>query len=465
MWAFWYWKIYDSFLISRYYHNILYYNLKTIKLLNEQKDDLNIQNIITESCKYLNLSREQATELSSLIKNNRFFSFFLCLKKIVNFLINNGILSAIILDQFKYDSIDEEKYNEISLLISKQEVKKVKLIICSSTNDKEIRNECIKSWKDKIFFLRQHNENTQYHYFYIDELCEENEKGNNFYGLILDSFNYIPKYKNKFKYLKDKGNTNETTEKLNQDLLIIKARIKENLKKIYSIINENESKEIITMKMIDSLRYIFLNINEKLDYQKIEEFANICSFKYFKFKFEEHYFSINYNFPYMSEIVNEIINTHLEEFYQFKRKKELSGSSSSGFFELFSGKSIKDGRLKLPELNDPVYVKVNEIVEMKEFIKSSLDNLIKNKINSDLTKYTIKKSNFEEKKNTIKIKKELKERNFLLSLDNYINYNEKSIDYYRLNCINNLKNEYDILGNHMLSDMSVFIKKIKEVEC
>ena len=445
------------FLISRYYRNILYYNLKTIRLLNEQKDDLKIQNILVESCKYLNLSSEQETELSSLIKKNRFFSFFLILKKIVNFLINNEILSAIILDQFKYDSIDEENYNEISLLISKQEVKKVKLLICSSTNDKEIRNECIKSWKDKIFFLRQYNENTQQHYFYIDELCEENEKENDHYGLVLDSFNYIPKYKNKFKYLKDKGNTNETTAKLNQDLIIIKEKIKENLKKLYSLINENESQEIITMKMLGNLRYLSLNINKRLDYKKIEEFANICSFKYFKFKFEENYFSINYNFPYINEIINEIINTHLQEFFQYQRKNEHFGSASSDFFELFSGKSIKDGVLKLPESSDPVCVKVNEIVEMKEFIKSSLDDLMKKKINADLTKYTAKESDFEEKKK--KIEKELEERNFLLNLDKYINYNDRSIDYYRLQYINNLKKDYDILGNHMISDMSVFINQ------
>ena len=250
-------------------------------------------------------------------------------------------------------------------------------------------------------------------------------------------------------------NKNEALIKLNKDLLIIKARIKENLNKLYSLINENESQETKTMKMIGNLRYIFLNINKKLDYKKIEEFASICSFKYFKFKFEENYFSINYTFPYMREIVNDIIDTHLQEFYQFNRKNEHSGGASSDFFELFSGKSIKDGVLALPESKDTVCVKVNEIVEMKEFIKSSLDNLMKKKIDADLTKYTVKKSDFEKKKN--KIKEELEERNFLLNLDNYINYNDKSLDYYKLKCINSLKNEYDILGNHMISDMSVFI--------
>ena len=92
------------FLISRYYNNFLYYNLKTIRILKKKDENVKIQNIITESCKYLNLAKEQIDELSSLIKNNRLFSFFTCLKEITKFLIKHNLLSVIILDQFKSDS-------------------------------------------------------------------------------------------------------------------------------------------------------------------------------------------------------------------------------------------------------------------------------------------------------------------------------------------------------------------------
>ena len=205
-------KSMNLFLFSRYYPYFLYYNLKTIRILNGQKNGTSIQNILTESCKYLNLTDEQVTELSSMLKNNRLFPFFSCLKEIVNFLIKNKLRTAIILDQFKSKSIDKEKYNEISLLISEQEVKNVKLIICSTTNDKEIKEECLNSWKNGIFFLSQHNEMNQHYYFYIDVLYEKNEKEEDSYGIILDSFNYIPKYKNKFKYLKDRGTNQEKIE-------------------------------------------------------------------------------------------------------------------------------------------------------------------------------------------------------------------------------------------------------------
>ena len=189
------------FLISKYYNNFLYYNLKAIRDINN--DNIKIQNILTESCKYLDLNENQIKQLSSILNNNRLNSFFLCLKKIIEFLIENKILSVIILDQFKSDVIDKKQYEEIYLMITKQKSKNVKLLICSSTNDKEIRKECIKSWKSNILFLEQINEKNQNYYFYIDELfnINQNSNGNTIYDKVLIKFNFIPKYKHIFKYL------------------------------------------------------------------------------------------------------------------------------------------------------------------------------------------------------------------------------------------------------------------------
>jgi hypothetical protein len=443
------------FLISRYYNNFLYYNLKTIRILKEKNDNANIQNIITESCKYLNLEKKQITELSSIIKNNKLKSFFYSLKEIVKFLIKDEIPSVIILDQFKNNSIDKEFYTDILSLISKQNNKKVKLLICSSTNDKEIREECIKSWKSKIFFLSQFNEENQDYYFYIDELYNKNKKGDSLYDNVLYNFNYIPKYKSKFEYLEKEENV---TQKFNKDLTEIQKKIENNLKKLYEIINEKDkSEEIIMMRMIESLRYIFLNINEKINYEKLEEFTRICSFKYYTFKFENNYFMINYSFPYMIKIINNIINTHLEEFYQFKRKNEHSGFANADFFELFSGKSLKLGKLKLPESDDHICLEVNEIVKMNELSINELDDIIKFEIKSNLEKYLVKKEDFIE--DNKEISKELKEINLLLNLNDIINYNDKNIEYYKLQYLNSLKNEYFINGNKKLGDMSIFINQ------
>ena len=443
------------FILSKYYNNFLYYNLKTIRILKEKNDNVNIQNIITESCKYLELEKEQIIELSSIIKNNKLKSFFYSLKEIVKFLIKDEIPSVIILDQFKNNSIDKEFYTDILSLISKQNNKKVKLLICSSTNDKEIREECIKSWKSKIFFLSQFNEENQDYYFYIDELYNKNKKGDSLYDNVLYNFNYIPKYKSKFEYLEKEENV---TQKFNKDLTEIQKKIENNLKKLYEIINEKDkSEEIIMMRMIESLRYIFLNINEKINYEKLEEFTRICSFKYYTFKFENNYFMINYSFPYMIKIINNIINTHLEEFYQFKRKNEHSGFANADFFELFSGKSLKLGKLKLPESDDHICLEVNEIVKMNELSINELDDIIKFEIKSNLEKYLVKKEDFIE--DNKEISKELKEINLLLNLNDIINYNDKNIEYYKLQYLNSLKNEYFINGNKKLGDMSIFINQ------
>ena len=453
------------FLISKYFNNFLYYNLKTIRILKQDNDNVNIQNIITESCKYLNLNKTQIEKLSSLIEKNRCFPFFTCLKEIINFLIENKLFSVIILDQFKTDSIDKKEYNEILLLISNQKYKNVKLLICSSTNDKEIREECIKSFALKLFSLDQLNSKNQKYFFYINELYNNNEKGNTLYDTILYNFNHIPKYKNKFKYLKEEKDKSkklneelDITKQLSKDLKIVKENIETNLKKLYRIINEKDkTEEIITMKMIESLRYLFLNIGEKIKYERLEEFTRICSFKYYTFIFEENTFTINYSFPYMCEIINDIIDQHLEKYYEYKLNDEHSGSANSDFFELFSGKSLKTGILELPESKNSICIRVNEIVEMKEFSRTEKDNLIQNEIYSSVEQLRVKKDDF--KGENKEINEELNDMKLLLSINNLINYNDENIDYHKLQYINKLNNEYDIFGNKNHGDMSIFINQ------
>ena len=443
------------FLISRYYNNFLYYNLKAIKKLKQSNDNVEIQNIITESCKYLLLDEKQVEELSSIIKKNRIFSFFICLQNIAEFLIKNNIKSFIILDKFKNNSIDKNEYEQLLLLIKNQTKKAVKLLICSSTNDKEIREECIKSWKKKIFSFKQLNNENQINFFYVDELCNDNLKDNTIYNKALIDFNYIPKYKNKFEYLKNETNV---TQKLNEDLKEIKERVKNNLKELYSIIYEKDkSEEIIMMKELESLRYLDLHIDEETEYEKLEEFSNICSFKYYRFKFEQNFFKINYNFPYMKEIIDEIINTHLEDFYKYKRKYEHTGSANADFFELFSGYSIKKRKLELPESENTITVKVNEIVEMNSFLTSHLDNFIQKGIYSNLQEYKFKKEDFFQENK--EIKEEFNKRKLFLELNNIINYNCKDIEYYKLQYLSSLNKEYCIFGDKNLGNMSVFINQ------
>ena len=439
------------FLISKYYKNFLYYNLKTIRDL--KNDDVKIQNILTESCKHISLNDNQIKQLSSILNNNRYNSFFICLKNILEFLIKNELLSVIILDQFKSDVIEKEQYKQIFQLISEQKLKNVKLLICSSTNDKEIREECIKSWKSNIFFSEQLNIENQNYYFYVDELfsLKQNYNENNTYDKVLIAFNGIPKYKNMFKYLKEQGDHNQ---KLVNDLTTIREKVEKNLNDLYTKINEkNISPEIIKMKMIEYLRYLDLHRGEKIKYEQLSEILEICSFKYYRFKFEKNEFSYDYNFPYMIEIVNKIIDTHLSDFYKYKLNEEHSGYTNSDFFELFSGSSLKKGVLELPQFEGNICLKVDEIIKMTSFSKDGLNDIIENDIYSNLVEYKIKKEKNENNN------KQLEDLNLISKLKDYINYNSQNIEYYKLQYLNNIKTDYNILGNKNIGDMSIFINQ------
>ena len=439
------------FLISKYYKNFLYYNLKTIRDL--KNDDVKIQNILTESCKHISLNDNQIKQLSSILNNNRYNSFFICLKNIIEFLIENELLSVIILDQFKSDVIEKEQYKQIFQLISEQKLKNVKLLICSSTNDKEIREECIKSWKSNIFFSEQLNIENQNYYFYVDELfsLKQNYNENNTYDKVLIAFNGIPKYKNMFKYLKEQGDHNQ---KLVNDLTTIREKVEKNLNDLYTKINEkNISPEIIKMKMIEYLRYLDLHRGEKIKYEQLSEILEICSFKYYRFKFEKNEFSYDYNFPYMIEIVNKIIDTHLSDFYKYKLNEEHSGYTNSDFFELFSGSSLKKGVLELPQFEGNICLKVDEIIKMTSFSKDGLNDIIENDIYSNLVEYKIKKEKNENNN------KQLEDLNLISKLKDYINYNSQNIEYYKLQYLNNIKTDYNILGNKNIGDMSIFINQ------
>ena len=113
--------------------------------------------------------------------------------------------------------------------------------------------------------------------------------------------------------------------------------------------------------------------------------------------------------------------------------------------------------MKLPESDDHICLEVNEIVKMNELSLNELDDIIKFEIKSNLAKYLVKKEDFIEDKK--EINKELKGRNLLLTLNDIINYNDKNIEYYKLQYLSTLNDEYYINGNIKLGDMSIFINQ------
>ena len=132
----------------------------------------------------------------------------------------------------------------------------------------------------------------------------------------------------------------------------------------------------------------------------IDEFNKIISdftFKYFSLKFynddEEiifltedsqiNYFQIDYLFPYISEIIEELAAESNDLFFDCSLFGSHTGSTIGGFLELITINKIKKGLITLPDGGYDNIICVDRINEMKE-IKYRLDGILsgKNQLNN-----------------------------------------------------------------------------------
>ena len=123
----------------------------------------------------------------------------------INFKERNFVF---ILDQYKDKYLIDEFNYKIKAYTN------IKLVFCSSINDKKIRIECIKSWIENKKNITNFNEETQEFYFYYSNIYTYKQKKYN--NELLAQFNYLPKY---IKIYED-NNKNET-----KFLLDVKNRI------------------------------------------------------------------------------------------------------------------------------------------------------------------------------------------------------------------------------------------------
>ena len=124
----------------------------------------------------------------------------------------------------------------------------------------------------------------------------------------------------------------------------------------------------------------------------IDEFNKIISdftFKYFSLKFynddEEiifltedsqiNYFQIDYLFPYISEIVEELVVESNDPFSDYSLFEKHSGFTIGGFLELIIINKIKNGLIMLQDGGYDNIICVDRINEMKE-IKFREDGIL-----------------------------------------------------------------------------------------
>ena len=219
--------------------------------------------------------------------------------EIVKFTIENKIKSKIILDQYKekYDK-DKKNLQKIINLINADSSNKVRLIISSSINNKDVRNSLLKSWFPEYDIKMSFHLN----YIYFDILFDttiviENDKSlsDKKKAYIRIYFNNIPRFYYDIKYIED--------NKLEE---YRKSQYSKILDKINSFYEEDINKEFLF-----NYYEILLNNRQKIgviiDDKTLFELLRILPLKYFTFNNQ----IINFYFPLVEGAFDQYLSNKI----------------------------------------------------------------------------------------------------------------------------------------------------------
>ena len=331
---------------SRKMTNIVYFNLKVIYELYFSNINHLLELLMYELCRIKLNDNEQ--------KN--FYDFFNSIQdktpwdiiyRIINYFLNKKII--FIFDQFKKERVDYFFFKKIEQIIKDS---KIKIIICSSINDKDIREEIIKS-------IQKNNTNplhlsieTQQYYFYFSNLLDKTiimdniqKKENEEY---YEMFDYNPKY----VFLL------ENSENINTEINKIENHIKKKIKETFDY--KNYSLEAIFF-------FLSFKVNKNLNYTNDISVLNITPLKYFTLILEKDFFQIKYTFKFIETISNNcLFNFDMDIFFQEKKYKNdpFFDGIKGDYFEA-SAKKYNEEKNIFPE-NITHELNVNNIIGLEE---------------------------------------------------------------------------------------------------
>ena len=237
----------------------------------------------------LNLNQNIIKELNNFFETLTNINIDTIIKYLINIFMKMGQKIFILLDQFKEQYFYQ--WNEVENMINDENKNNsLYLIICSSINDKNIKESCCSVINYCDITKKQNNQtDIKGKYFYISkilnkdnctELFEDSEYNNINKDLkekIIEYFDRIPKYV--FKIIKSKNIPNEICE--------INKRIRKKFKNFYG----NEVKEIeLQLKLASLNRYT----GYKIPMDKFNEIISDFSFKYFTLTFYNDDEEINF---------------------------------------------------------------------------------------------------------------------------------------------------------------------------
>ena len=409
---------------SRENKRIIYLNLKLINSLSKENNYDYYNLIIYEFRKLSFENDEKKNEFTLMLKTE-------CQNKPSAIIILNILKKIqnekyiIIFDQFKEKYIQKTNFEEIEVLIKSS---KLKLIICSSINDKDIRNEVIKTIEYFGGNPKELDLISQNYYFYICQNFFEKKKCDNpELNELFQLFEYKPKYKHLLKESNDRFNA------LNGIKLHVISKIK----------------EYFSFEQDFDLCKILLNIKNKINLRfEYSEFSNIVKkvpLKYYNLKLERNYFGIDYAFNYMKYVEKdnitqeECMNYFLNKKYEMD--KSLDGKVKGEYFEMSAKFFI--------EFNDVLPAKIEHKIIVKnivgiEILKNDENTLGKIMYNSkyEIPKMEIKSKEKENEEIEL-IEKLLEKENIKDKIMLNKKYeNKKNINYYLMNQALNTKEIY-----------------------
>jgi energy-coupling factor transporter ATP-binding protein EcfA2 len=372
-------KSFFLLLISRKAFNYLYLNLGALMFLYQKNKFIEMINIIINEINRIRLDKKNIEQLNEYFKNLKTIEFENIIKNLIEYFNTQKIKIKIILDQFKikyfksWESIEKSIDNKSSIYI----------IICSSINDKNIRESCCKLID---FFYEKGiiDEFETKEYFYISNLFDKNDV-ETFLNTekvyddnakeILSYFDYNLKYV--FKLI-SKNN-------IYSEIANIDKKVKNKLKNFYG-----DEKDIeLSLKLASLKRFI----GYKIPISNFQKIISNFSLKYFTITFYNEnekidffknnekilYFEIKYIFPYISEIIDDLTLDANDIFFDCSLYKDHTNSTIGGFLELTSINKIQKKFISLPNGGYDYILQVDKINEMKE-IKPKFNDILNNKL-------------------------------------------------------------------------------------
>ena len=439
--------------------NYIYINLRTLK--KNINDLYKCYCIIISELQNLLLEDDILDKLNKYIQNcyDKQLTPIKCILSIMEFLNNlknNYFIFAF--DQYKDHYLTNNFFEQIN------NYQYIKYILCSSINDKKIRDYCLNSWKLNINNISLYNKDTQEYFFYFADIYTyKQDKYNN--DKLLKQFNFLT------KYIKIYENNNKNEESFLKE---IKEKINN------KIIEFCEKKKYEYFDLLIHIRYI---MNKQYNFNQLSEVIPYCLLKYFTIHFNKEGFLVKPIFPYMNNFIRVQLTEEIcENYFKYKtyRKNTIENDSVKGcYFEA----AVKFGlqKLKLPFNNYKIITlkeisTMDEIIDLNSYYDYDNEGEIqesKNEINNDnnkkeneyidfdtfLKKFEIEKTDKKnEDENKVFIKK------YIPYLSNTTYYLSRKIDFYMENELEIQKDKIKnlIKNNDFNGDESLILDQIKK---